>query len=123
MLRKTPIIRKTPIKRSQKPLKRTAIKKSTKPINKVSKPQAVKNRKFAAAKKIFLAKNEECVMKVVPECTFFATEVHHGAGKASEELLLDTRYFVPGCSACHRWVEVNPIKAKELGLSFDRTDK
>lgn len=67
----------------------------------------------------FLELNPECQAKIVPECSFFATEVHHKKGKTGD-LYFDDRWFLASCPYCHRHIEVNPTEAKEKGFSLDR---
>lgn len=121
MLRKTPLVRKTPLKRSGS-LKRTAIKKRATPINKQSKKEAARQRKYMPIRNKFLSENEVCQMMIVPECSYFATEVHHPEGKI-EDLLWDASKFVAACRFCHIYVELHPTEAKEKMLSADRLNK
>lgn len=46
-------------------------------------------------------------------------DIHHKRGKIGD-LLVDTRYFLPVCRACHNFLHDNPKIAKELGFSEDR---
>lgn len=41
--------------------------------------------------------------------------VHHSKGRVGL-LLFDTRYWVPVCEECHRWIGDNVEKARGLGL-------
>lgn len=47
------------------------------------------------------------------------TTVHHAKGRIGT-LYLDERYWKALCMPAHEWVEKNPDKAKDLGLSFSR---
>lgn len=47
------------------------------------------------------------------------TTVHHAKGRIGS-LYLDERYWRALCMSAHDWVEKNPDKAKELGLSESR---
>lgn len=47
------------------------------------------------------------------------TTVHHAKGRIGS-LYLDERYWRALCMSAHEWVEKNPDKAKELGLSESR---
>jgi hypothetical protein len=96
--------------------------KESKPKNKIkpiSNKQALRIRKYSLIRNKYVIDNPLCKMNVVVECTYYTTEVHHSKGKTGD-LLFDIRYFVPGCAACHRWVEVHPAEAYKLGLSVER---
>jgi hypothetical protein len=51
-------------------------------------------------------------------CMEEATDVHHRRGRGI--YLLDISTWIPVCRACHAWIEENPNKSKELGLSESR---
>lgn len=50
------------------------------------------------------------------------TTVHHSKGRTGT-LYLDERYWKALCMVAHEWVEKNPDKAKDLGLSESRLAK
>lgn len=45
--------------------------------------------------------------------------IQHLRGKVGD-LYLDTRYWIPLCANCHRWVNDHPEQAEELGLAESR---
>lgn len=64
-------------------------------------------------------------LKVFPKCKaslkgcqFWACQVHHKKGRGVYLLVLET--WLPVCPNCHRWIELHPVRAKELNLSMDR---
>lgn len=54
-----------------------------------------------------------------PYCDKKSTDLHHMAGRIGNNLTDETK-FKALCRPCRRWVEENPIGAKELGLSMNR---
>lgn len=58
----------------------------------------------------FLAVHRHCAA-----CCGLAAEVHHTRGRAGT-LLLDTRYWMALCPACHRWVHENIEAARKRNL-------
>lgn len=65
----------------------------------------------------FLALNPRCQADLVG-CTKTATDVHHKAGRGANHNNINTWFAV--CRSCHKWIEENPIEAKELGFSESR---
>ncbi len=104
------------------PLKRTQLKKKSYTINRESKSRAKENRIYIVENKIFLKENPICQANIKDTCTKTATQVHHKKGRIAK-LLLDKKYWLPGCDPCHKWIELHPIEAKELGLSDYRLSK
>jgi hypothetical protein len=98
------------------PQKPTVIKQ---PISRVSDKRAKQERAYTVLNKVYLENNPTCVGKIPGICTIKATEVHHASGRV-EEKLNDIRDFRALCHACHVWVELHPIEAKELNLSKSR---
>ena len=101
-------------------------KKSAKPkrqakIKPLSDKRAKRNREYLKLRKSFLETFPECQAKL-SGCTHEATQVHHKCGRI-ESLLNDTTYWLAVCHSCHTWIELNPVKAKELGLSLSRLSK
>jgi hypothetical protein len=97
--RKTPLRRKAPLKRSAQPMRR------------VSTKRAKELRAYWTIRREFLAAHPVC-----QACwSARSTEIHHKRGRAGE-LLLDTRFFLASCLACHKGIHAAPNKARELGL-------
>jgi hypothetical protein len=91
-------------------------------INKKSDNQKDLDKKFAKAKREYLKEHPFCEAKI-DGCTKVSIDVHHKAGKASEELLLDKSLFLGCCRHCHTIIESNPAFAKQNGFSVSRHSK
>lgn len=96
--------------------KRKPLKKSATKIRPISKKRAAQERVYSKQRIEKLEKDPICQF---PGCEAPATEVHHPAGRIGE-LLTKSELFVSLCHPHHVHVELNPIEAKELGLSFNR---
>lgn len=101
---------------------RKAIKESLKPnkkpvrIKKVSDKMGEALKEYAKESQQFLLNNTKCA--VYPNRP--STEVHHMKGRATIELLLDKRYWLPVSRPGHRRIELNPEWAKAKGFSLSR---
>jgi len=109
------------LSQKNKPKKLTPIKSNNKPIKKVSKKMQSELSIYRPIRDKFLEDNPECEAKLAG-CTFFATEVHHPAGRLGK-LLYDITNMKSVCHNCHHIAEINPILAKKLNLSKDRLSK
>ena len=98
------------------------IKKPSDPPAKVNEKRAVVNKVYEKARKLYLSTHFVCEAHL-ENCTKEATEIHHQAGKASEELLVNPDYFLAVCRRCHREIEENPAQAIASGLSVPRLSK
>jgi len=87
-------------------------------IRKISKKRSAQVRTYSKIRKEFLEENPYCQARI-PECTIQATQVHHKAGREGDRLN-DTSRFLAVCDSCHKWIELNPLKAKEQGYSLSR---
>lgn len=85
-------------------------------IKKVSDKRKKENILYEKAKKEHFELHPACQF---PGCTSENRTLHHGAGRIGT-LLWDKRYFKTLCPEHHRYCELHPIEAKELGLSFNR---
>jgi hypothetical protein len=102
-------------------------KKVYKSIPKVSEKRKVENLKYSVLRIEFLSKKENKICPITKQPT---TEIHHKLGRVgfADEfarlnnipLLIDVRYFLAVSRLGHRWIEENPIEAKEMGYSIDR---
>ncbi|MDF3076162.1 MAG: hypothetical protein K0S09_51 [Sphingobacteriaceae bacterium] len=86
-------------------------------IAKRSKKRAKQEREYAKLKAEYL-KDRHCEY---PGCYSNEVTLHHSAGRVGN-LLTDVRYFKALCWQHHSEVELNPLRAKELGLSKSRLD-
>lgn len=104
--RKKPLMQKTPIKRSQKPMKRSN----------GDTPELRKNRKL-----VYERDNGECQGRIHPYCTYWGTDVHHlkprGRGRNDS---IDNLVLL--CRSCHGICTENPSFAKQRGLLLSSWD-
>lgn len=89
-------------------------------IRKRSVKRAKQEREYLIENRKFLEENPYCKAEV--QCHgMLSNQVHHKKGRIGD-LLLDKRFWLPVCAQCHEWIERNPIKAKEMGLSLSRLE-
>lgn len=100
------IARRTPLRRSTKPLQRT-------PIRKVSKKHAKELRSYSKLRKTFLEEHTTCEVAQVG-CTGQATEVHHVVHRG--KYLNSVSTWLASCPSCHRWLHDHPSQARTLNL-------
>jgi hypothetical protein len=90
----------------------------------VSKPKAIsknlkkKLKEYTAIRLEYLKNRPACEAKILPMCTYEATDIHHKKGRG--KYLCDTNYFLAVCRDCHNWIELHPVAAKKLGFSVSR---
>jgi len=102
-------VRRSPLKRSQKPLKRSPLK--------VKRRGEYQWRK--ARRAVLERSGGRCEARLV-RCTRAAEHVHHvkrrsqGGGHEVENLLAV-------CFGCHEWIHANPAEAFEKGLLGGRS--
>lgn len=92
-------------------------------IAKKSENQKELDKKFAKAKRKYLQEHLFCEAQIEGECQKVSIDVHHKKGKATEELLLDPKFFLACCRKCHDIIEANPKWAKQMGFSLSRLAK
>lgn len=100
-----------------KPRQPIKIKKEYK-IPKISEKQKIRLREYTKGREVFLKENTHCQIQVYG-CTGESTQCHHPAGRIGD-LLCDFIIMIATCDNCHRWAELNPEAAKELGVSKSR---
>ena len=98
------------------------IKKPSESPAKVNEKRAVVNKEYEKVKKVYKLAHPHCEANL-EGCTKEATDIHHQAGKSSNELLCNPDYFLSVCRNCHRWIEENPAAAIAQGLSVPRLSK
>ena len=121
-MKRTPLKRKTPMKRSQKPLKRTPLKKQSQ-----SKSAKEKRKSYASAKKEYMhdrgSEKHHCERC---EGLFGITnlDLHHKAGRSGssenehgtmERNLINKATFMAVCRDCHDWIHRNPKESRKMG--------
>lgn len=90
---------------------------NAKPIEDKSDSRILEDKIYTPVRLIFLKDNPFCAAKL-EYCSGRPDTVHHTKGH--NQYYLDVETWLPVCLSCHRWLELNPVKAKELGLSQDR---
>lgn len=100
--------------------------KQSKAIKPVSDKKKVQDQLYSVMRKKFLMlpENSTCRGKIPAVCSGGFQQdltVHHTKGRG--KYYLDTTTWIPLCMTCHEFVERNPEKAKDLGLSFSRLEK
>lgn len=121
-MKRTPLKRKTPMKRGQKPMKRTPLKRQS------SSKSAKQNRtSYSSAKKEYMhgregKKNhcERCEGLIGMDCL----DLHHKAGRSGssenehgemERNLYNKATFMAVCRVCHDWIHRHPKESREAG--------
>lgn len=94
--------------------------KTKKSISPVSDTELKRLAKYRIAREE--SKAEHSGICDFPGCNRTDLSCHHGAGRVGS-LLWNKKYFRWLCDPHHHWVEEHPIEAKEMNLSFTRTDK
>ncbi|MDR5776267.1 MULTISPECIES: nuclease domain-containing protein [unclassified Caballeronia] len=119
-MRRTAIVRKTPMKRPAWPLadRSTSLRRSAMK-SRVKKPTAAEGSKYLAA-----CRGEPCYLRVAGVCIGAQTVVpahsnqaRHGKGlgiKAKHE------FTVPGCMACHAWIDQGSAPRDLKFATWDR---
>jgi len=102
-MKRTPLKRKTPLRRSGS-------------LNPVSKKRAKTNTKRRAFVKEELDKRQFCEARIPEVCTRYSTELHEPILRSLGGSILDVENSVAICRMCHRWVHDNVGEAKKLGL-------
>lgn len=125
------LARKPAGKKPRKPLKRTPLKRSTKPltrtqVRRVSKKQRAALKDYFAVRASYLARNAACeagpvILKAklpasyaVPRCEVWASQVHHLAGRGKN--LCNEETFCAVCDPCHKFIHAHAQKSREPGL-------
>lgn len=99
-----------------------ALSVASKP-KKESKKRAVINRKVYGPKaKEFVKDHPLCGINS-PVCKKDSQCVHHLRGRASEEDLLNEKYWMAACVPCNNWVEQNDAWARANGFKLSKFSK
>lgn len=99
-------------------LKRTPLKRSSKPIKKVAEKRKYSLTQYYADRAVFLKSRPLCEVGLSC-CKKKATEIHHAAGRENHLLNLQA-YWVPICRPCHTWITEHSKEAIEMGFSVRR---
>ena len=92
-----------------------------KPIAKVSQVQLERLKRYKTARVFYLLGHQTCEAQL-DGCAGDSNQIHHQKGRIGD-LLWNMNFFVALCDNCHRWIEIHPKQAKELGFSLNRLDK
>lgn len=98
--------RRTPIKRTAKPLRRT-------PLARVSKKRRKENREYLRLREGFMASHPHCEVCVPNICQHRSTDVHHAQGRGIN--LCNVNSWVSVCRPCHEHIHQHPSWARENG--------
>lgn len=112
------ITRRTPLRRSTKPIRRTALPRRSKPIAKQSKRQRAKQAQLKIVENERRAiVGNECEAKILGVCCNGLTHPHHLLGRA-----VGSNHHPDGirllCNFCNVWIEDHPTEAAAMGLRF-----
>jgi hypothetical protein len=88
-------------------------------IKPISDKKAIELKEYRIVRDAYLKANPVCLY---PNCANRDVQLHHAKGRVGS-LLGDVKYFRSLCDTHHKFCELNPDKAKELGLSINRLDK
>ena len=109
-MKRTPLKRKTPMKRNQKPLKRTPLKRVSQ-----SKNAKAKRKSYASAKREYMEdrENPNHCERCEVELGIKFLDLHHKAGRGKN--LSNKSTFTAICRPCHDWIHAHPKDARETG--------
>ena len=93
-----------------------------KTINKISVKKQKQDGEYSKLRKLYLESHLFCEAKLPGICTLEATDIHHKAGRIGENYLKVSEWLAV-CRSCHKFIEENPIIAKELNFSKNRLNK
>ena len=100
-----------------KPLIRTPIKKSQKPMRNKSSKMSALDAVYTALRKIYLEKYPMCCARL-NKCSLSSAEIHHKQGRGKYHN--DPTTWLSVCRNCHQWIEEHPEMSIALGFSDKR---
>lgn len=77
------------------------------------------NKVYSVIREKFLLDHPMCHARIDARCKLKSSEIHHKKGRVGE-YFLDTRFWLPSCSPCHKWITEHPAEAEAIGLSLSR---
>ena len=104
-------------KKVYKGLKRTPLKRGSSTLNsrtyikRKSKKREAEQEVYLDKRIKYLRSNPHCQV-LLEDCTIMATQVHHKARRVGENYT-NEKTFLAICDNCHRYLENNPVFAKE----------
>ena len=100
----------------------TTIKEEApKPIPAKSLKRKEDEKEYRNKAKAFLKKHPKCSGKF-SGCTGKSEQVHHKAGRSGGNYL-NEKTWLAVCANCHATIEMNPVEAKQKGMSESRLIK
>jgi len=93
-------------------------KKKKKWMSPVSEKRKIENDEYKILREQFLKEHPYCECGR-DGCRKRSVEVHHSAGRVGKNFL-DVSTWKAMSRVCHQWAELNPIEAKEIGVSQNR---
>ncbi len=105
--------RKTPLKKSGKPLRRSRLKP-------MSKKRQRESKAYSLLRAAYLKANPSCQRILIrygnwATCPNHSVDIHHVAGRLGGNYL-NTETWMAVCRSCHDWIHANPKQAREQGL-------
>lgn len=98
-MRKKPLKRKTPLKRT--------------PIRRVSKKLSRELKRYYVLRDKFLRENPACTAVIDPNCMRISNEVHHKARRGKNLNKVETWMAI--CGTCHLWIEIHANESRKRG--------
>ncbi len=96
------------------------LKKKVKKIRHMSNGYKAKIRLYSKNRRLYLLENPICLIVIDNKiCQDTTVTVHHKEGRIGN-LLLDETKWLACCIECHRYIEDNPLWAKENNYSLTR---
>lgn len=93
-----------------------------KKISKIGSKRKKQNDEYSKLRKLYLDAHPFCEANLPGVCTSVATDIHHKIGRIGENYLKVSEWLAV-CRSCHKFIEENPIIAKELNFSKNRLGK
>lgn len=115
-MKRSPLHRRTPMKRRGFNPKAVWPPKPRKPLKKQSQARKHANKKYLEQREDFLRAKPVCGGCLTRDRNPApAAQIHHSRGRIGR-LLRDEKYWIGVCNDCHLWIHSNPNAARELGL-------
>ncbi len=80
----------------------------------IQKSKQVEHRHYLKMRDEFLEAHPLCQAKVSGACQYYASDVHHTAGRTGK-LLLDQNYWMAICRLCHDFIHNHVAIARQKG--------
>lgn len=109
-MKRTPLKRKTPLKRGSIEKNNDWKKRTAKPIPARAKKRVAQEKSYSSGRKLFIEAHPIC-----PVTGGQSTQIHHSAKREGEWLNLQ-RYWIAVSHEGHEWIEANKREAEKLGL-------